>query len=227
MKTNFFTSIEPMLSDGLQFTFTVKADEHGKLIVSTRPMSNGIKDKGFNNLHPLILNHSASELDQGFFETIQQPVVAYKDHAEQVKSYEESIKLAASKARAGSKSNAKEVSSADKATKDKAIATESLKEAKILIDQEKHEQALARLNKAFELDGSLEEVKTLIQQTKEVLTKPICERASALLKGFKYKDAIEEIRALAQIDPTNECIKRVEEKIKEQVGEKVFKTLKG
>jgi len=89
--TNFFTQLKPLLEKGLDFTFTVRA-QGDNLIVGVRPDYGKVENENFKLIKPLLLTHPAEKLDEGFFETITQPMETYLDVAKQVETWTADVK---------------------------------------------------------------------------------------------------------------------------------------
>jgi PRTRC genetic system protein E len=86
MKTIFFTKLVPFLG-AMNLTFTVAQGKEDTLIVSILPQPN-IKDSSKSNITPLIIKGTADELDEGFFEHIQQPLEKVTGICVNIKDFE-------------------------------------------------------------------------------------------------------------------------------------------
>lgn len=220
MKTNFFTQVQPLLESGMDLTISVKLID-GKMIVATRPNYDQVKDKAINQLKPLVLTHQVDDLDENYFETITAPMQTFLSNVEIIKAYEDSIKSTTSKKVDSVKS--KQASQTDK---DQQKAGEYLTDAKEFIKQEKFIQALSRLDKAKELDKSVEGVDQLIEETKELVIKPSIDNARAFESSFNFKEALKELSTVRKLDPQNEQVGEIDQKIISKVGDTVFNQLK-
>lgn len=87
MKTNFFTTLKPLLNTGLNLTITIKAQGE-ELVVATLPKHTALQDyDAANRIKPLVITETAENLDEGFFETITQPLEKVNTTADSVKSF--------------------------------------------------------------------------------------------------------------------------------------------
>lgn len=115
MKTNFFTTLKPLLDTGLNLTITIKA-QGGELVVATLPKHSALDYDAANRIKPLVITETAENLDDGFFETITQPLEKVNTTADSVKSFLDEL----SKAETEIQSEAKK----DKDRKSKSKAKE-------------------------------------------------------------------------------------------------------
>lgn len=74
MKTNFFTQITTMGITAGTLRVTIQPQQSGILIVSVLLADDTVKDKAAQLIPPLVLKGSATELDEGFFGSIQSPI---------------------------------------------------------------------------------------------------------------------------------------------------------
>lgn len=97
--TNFFTTLEPLLANGMDLTLTFKRtviSGEAKMVVGVRPQHSGVTGKAGDKLNegirPLVLSkHNAAELDEAFFNTITQPMAEFDQAADAVKSFKASV----------------------------------------------------------------------------------------------------------------------------------------
>jgi PRTRC genetic system protein E len=73
MKTNFFENIAAMNVPG-NWKLTLHTDEHGQFTVSALFTALHNADNATKAIPPMLLKGTATEMDEGFFETITQPV---------------------------------------------------------------------------------------------------------------------------------------------------------
>lgn len=74
MKTNFFTQITAMGVTAGTLRVTIQPHQSGILIVSILLADDRVKDKAAQLIPPLVLKGSVTELDEGFFGSIQSPI---------------------------------------------------------------------------------------------------------------------------------------------------------
>lgn len=74
MKTNFFSQIAAMGVTASTLRVNIQPQQAGILIVSVLLADDTVKDKAAQLIPPLVLKGSATELDEGFFGSIQSPI---------------------------------------------------------------------------------------------------------------------------------------------------------
>lgn len=73
MQTNFFSQIKQLNVIG-NIRLNIQPQENGELIVSLLLDTSHVKDKAAKLIPPLVLKGSDSDLDNGFFEAVAQPI---------------------------------------------------------------------------------------------------------------------------------------------------------
>jgi PRTRC genetic system protein E len=73
METNFFKSILALQVAG-NWKINIAKEDAGKLIVSVLFFNDSIGDDARKKVPPILLKGTAEELDEGFFEALEQPV---------------------------------------------------------------------------------------------------------------------------------------------------------
>lgn len=98
-KTNFFSAWLSILQGStLDVTLTLrKQGDH--LVVGVRPQQADKNGTALNAIRPLVLTHSATDLDESFFATITEPINAFDQAAKDVAAYKEELKKATTQAK--------------------------------------------------------------------------------------------------------------------------------
>ena len=132
-----FTEISNLLKDGEMLRINImKTGE--TLVVTVLPKSGEVKDPAAEQLIPLNLKGSPQELDAGFIEAIQSPVMKSTGLMTNMAEYEKSAEKAMQES---------------KAEKDRTDKIDKyMKEAETAEKAGKHKEALSAYTKAFELD---------------------------------------------------------------------------
>ena len=86
----FFNQLSQMMTDGVTISLTVHR-LNGNLTVSVFPKLKGLKDEAKKHLQPIVLTGTAEELDEGFFNTVAQPVQKACGLLSGMKSFEEAL----------------------------------------------------------------------------------------------------------------------------------------
>jgi len=73
MKTNFFQNIADLNVPG-NWKIAINTDGNGQLTVSALFNTTNIGDNAYKVVPPMVLKGTAQEMDEGFFDTIEQPV---------------------------------------------------------------------------------------------------------------------------------------------------------
>src|ERR1700712_4725237 len=73
MTTNFFANIAGLNIPG-DWKIAIHADDKGQLTVSALFNTNNNGDNAYKVVPPMVLKGTAQEMDEGFFETIEQPI---------------------------------------------------------------------------------------------------------------------------------------------------------
>ncbi|MEP2668894.1 MAG: PRTRC system protein E [Cyclobacteriaceae bacterium] len=96
MTTNFFSTMMPLIKNLGSISVNISAHEDGKMSISILPKPKaGIKDEALQNLSPVILSGSVTDLDDQFFAQVTKvtektadffsSVEAFEQHMEEVK----------------------------------------------------------------------------------------------------------------------------------------------
>lgn len=224
MKTNFFTSIAPLLDKGVCININLmKADD--KLVIAFKPGTTNLEDQSLNKLTPIMLTHPAEALDESFFETIQSPVQLVANEAEKIKSFEDQVKEAAEKSKAKKDADSLKTKEQKEEEKNKEKASGILKEADANFNSNNFNDALQKYQKAYVLCPEDENIKKSIDKTKDMMIVPIIEKATALHKANSYKECITLVKKARDLNPIHSQLKELETSISEVIGETVFNQL--
>ena len=74
MQTNFFSLVKQLNLSG-NLRMNIQSQQNGELIVSLLLDTSFVKDNAAKLIPPLVLKGSDNELDNGFFEAIEKPVM--------------------------------------------------------------------------------------------------------------------------------------------------------
>ncbi|MFN3664793.1 MAG: PRTRC system protein E [Sediminibacterium sp.] len=145
MQTNFFSQIKQLNVTG-NLRLNIQPQENGELIVSLLLDTSHVKDKAAKLIPPLILKGSDSDLDNGFFESIAQPVMTTQSLLVNMQQHGEAVEKANKESRI---------------VKDKQDAQKKDKDGKRkkFDEQMKKVDDLAKLKKIGEAIGQLPDVK--------------------------------------------------------------------
>lgn len=175
MKTNFFEQIAGLGFNG-NFLLNINQDDTGVQTVSVILK----RDKAVNGLPPMLFKATASELDEGFFAQLTEPVKQTAGLISNIENYQKELDKA--------KKNAKP----DKSKTTKQADTEQEDEDKddennLFTPPEIDKENKAEKNRLY--DEAMEKVKTLAQNTK------YAEALSNLPDEADYPDKAEAIEA--------------------------------
>lgn len=155
MNTNFFANIAPILGS-MNLTFTVAQGSDGGLIVSVLSQPK-ITDSAKENIVPMIIKGSIEELDEGFFDTIKEPIEKLSGITLQIKGFEEGAEKLAEESKA-----AAELKKVAKKSKEKV--EKYLDETSKLIIDDKLDLAEKMLAKAQEISPDAKSVKAVAKE---------------------------------------------------------------
>jgi len=162
MKTNFFQNIADLNVPG-NWKIAIHADEKGQFTVSALFNTENNGDNAYKVVPPMVLKGTAQEMDEGFFDTIEQPVQQtaglFHNMEAYLKGLEEAKKLSKmeqdkktqelkNKQQKKAKSNEEgiEVSEPNESKEDrKKRYDEAMKQIAELNDRCKYEEAIALL----------------------------------------------------------------------------------
>ena len=82
-----------MLVSGQQVTINVRKEEF-ELVVSTMPVTSGVKDKAVENIVPIVINGTPEEFDEGFIDALKNGLPEVTGLVANIKEFEESIETA-------------------------------------------------------------------------------------------------------------------------------------
>ena len=114
MKTNFFNQIAVINQPGI-WKMTVQNDDKGNFTVSLLFNTLNCGDSAINAITPMVLKGTATELGEGFFDTITQPVIKTAGLMNNMEEYLKTVE----KARLASKQE-QDKKNKEKADKEKA-----------------------------------------------------------------------------------------------------------
>jgi PRTRC genetic system protein E len=122
MKTNFFNQIAVINQPGI-WKMTVQNDDKGNFTVSLLFNTLNCGDNAVNSITPMVLKGTATELGEGFFDTITQPVIKTAGLMNNMEEYLKTVE----KARLASKEeqDKKNKEKADKSKGDKGKGDKS------------------------------------------------------------------------------------------------------
>jgi len=166
----FFTQLSQMMTSGGSVNLNVHCG-NGMMTVSIFPKLKGLKDDAQNHLQPVILKGTAAELDDGFFDTVCQPLQRASGLLSGMKSFEDSLALMEAERKEVKEQKRVADKKADecKTKYDKLIAR-----ADSLEQEEKYDDALQILREARTMadgeniattDARIEQVKANCQQS--------------------------------------------------------------
>lgn len=171
-KTNFFTAIQNLLTRGLILTLTLKT-EGDKLTVGVRPQRPDAEklDDTLKMIPPMVLTHSAADLDEDFFETITQPLEAVDNLSDSVTAFMKNLEnvKAGTKMAKGEKSQKIEIDKPVKTSKAKSKPKAKVavkKSIKLLLDPDKPKA----LSKEAQAKLVNEEAKGLLESGLKLIT---------------------------------------------------------
>lgn len=168
MKTNFFENIANLNAPGI-WKIGIHNDENGYFVVSALYSPNQSNEPATKTIAPLIFKGTTSEMDEGFFEAIQQPVQATAGLYSNIEAYNKNLDSAKKKLSQGNKSqpakvktdstddievNEPKVSAEDK----KKVYFDAIKKVVELNDACKYEEALAILPSVSDYPEKAEEL---------------------------------------------------------------------
>jgi PRTRC genetic system protein E len=168
MKTNFFENIANLNAPGI-WKIGIHNDENGHFVVSALYSANQSNEPATKTIAPLIFKGTASDMDGGFFEAIQQPVQATAGLYSNIEAYNKNLDSAKKKLSQGNKSQpAKvktdstddiEVSEPKVSAEDKKkVYFDAIKKVVELNDACKYEEALAILPSVSDYPEKAEEL---------------------------------------------------------------------
>ncbi|MEO6849768.1 MAG: PRTRC system protein E, partial [Mucilaginibacter sp.] len=103
MKTNFFENIANLNAPGI-WKMSIQNDENGHFTVSALYSPNPSNDPATKTIAPLIFKGTASEMDEGYFEAILQPVQATAGLYSNIEAYNKNLDSAKKKLAQANKS---------------------------------------------------------------------------------------------------------------------------
>jgi len=224
MKTNFFTTLLPILQKGIKVDLTI-AQDGDNLVVAFRPGSSNLNDSSLNSLKPLILRHPADKLDEGFFETIQSPMEIMANEVSKISDFEAQIKSAADKSNAKKQANDLKSKEQKEQEKNDDKAKEIIKSAEMQFGANKYDEALKKYEKALSLSPNNETILKAIEKCKAEMIVPILDKSESLFKISKYKECITELRKAMALDPLHQKVQELTDKIIEAIGQPIFDQL--
>ena len=125
MKTNFFNQIAVINQPGI-WKMTVQNDDKGNFTVSLLFNTLNCGDSAVNAITPMVLKGTATELGEGFFDTITQPVIKTAGLMNNMEEYLKTVE----KARLASKQE-QDKKNKEKADKEKADKSKGDKSANV------------------------------------------------------------------------------------------------
>jgi PRTRC genetic system protein E len=102
MRTNFFENIANLNAPGI-WTIGIQNDADGNFVVSTLYTPTDSKDPALKAIAPLINRGTVTEMDEGFFDAIEQPVLATAGLYTNVQAYTKNLDNAKKKLAQGNK----------------------------------------------------------------------------------------------------------------------------
>ncbi|MFW2477291.1 MAG: PRTRC system protein E [Sediminibacterium sp.] len=157
MHTNFFSQIKLLNITG-NLRLNILPQENGDLIVSLLLDTSLVKDKAANLIPPLVLKGSDSDLDNGFFQAISQPVQTTQSLLLNMQQYVEALDKANKESRI--MKDKEDIQKKDKDNKRKKFD-----------EQMKKVDDLVKLKKVGEAIGQLPELKQFPEFETEIKKK--------------------------------------------------------
>lgn len=189
-KTNFFSILAPLLANGADLTLTIRAQED-KLVVGVRPQRADVKK--LEGIRPMVLTHSAADLDESFFTTIGQPLKLIDTTADEIKSFEESVAKVKEEATKKKPVTASSSSSSSKSKKKKPAPGKAAGPAKPVtpaVEKPSAEELKKQKEEKLKAD-KLADIQAYIGSTLDNLTDLPARALDEVRKGLKLADGLE------------------------------------
>ncbi len=190
-KTNFFSLLKPLLDGGADLTLTIRAQDD-KLVVGVRPQREDIK-KQLDGIRPMVLTHSAADLDESFFTTIAQPLKLIDTTAEEIKTFEASVAKAKEEATKKKPVTTSSSSSSSKSKKKKPAPGKTagpVKPVTPAVAKPTAEEVKAQKEEKAKAD-KLADIKAYIGSALDNLTDLPARALDEVKKGLKLADGLE------------------------------------
>jgi len=166
MKTNFFENIANLNAPGI-WTIGIQNDANGNFVVSTMYAPAETKEPALKAIPPLINRGTVTEMDEGFFNAIEKPVLATAGLYTNIQAYTKQLDNAKQKLSGNKiqpvKSEGKddiEIGEPKVSAEDKRKAyTDAIRKVVELNDACKYEEALAVLPSETDYPEKAEELK--------------------------------------------------------------------
>lgn len=159
LPTNFFSALAPFLGQ-LELTLTLRQITDERIAVSVLPKPL-IADQVKEQIAPVVLTATASELDQGFFGCLAAPLARTQDFSQGLVAWEASQKKAEEENR-----RARQQKEAQQKQRDRADT--HLKRGEELLQANKYSEAIKEGEKALVLAPAYEKVQKKLAEWREV-----------------------------------------------------------
>lgn len=160
MENHFFQNLSALLTDGC-LKMVIKKGDADELIVSVLATNDNVGDNAKNVIAPLVLKGTAEEIDNGFFEAIQEPVKLTNQLLTNMETYLSQV----------AEAKVKSQMEADKVKAEKTAKDERRKKFDALIkrveeleNEKKYKEAIEQLYKATDLIEHTDEIKKRISE---------------------------------------------------------------
>lgn len=159
MQTNFFSTLASLNLDG-NFRLNIQRQLDNKMLITVLLVQDDIKDKSVKQIPALVLSGFTDELDNGFFDSIQQPVQKQNTLLCNLSAHEKALEK--TKNDSANKNTSATANSGGKRKK----FDEQINKVTDLEKQQKYGQAIAQLPKEKEYPEYAAEISKKMQELK-------------------------------------------------------------
>lgn len=160
MENHFFQNLSALLTDGC-LKLVIQKGTADELIVSVLATNDKVGDNAKNVIAPLVLKGTAEEIDNGFFEAIQEPVKATNQLLTNMEAYLKQVAEAKEKSQMeADKIKAEKTAKDERKKKYDAL----IKKVEELDGEKKFKEAIEQLYKATDLIEHTDEIKKRISE---------------------------------------------------------------
>lgn len=199
MQTNFFSQIKQLNVTG-NLRLNIQPQESGELIVSLLLDTSHIKDKAAKLIPPLVLKGSDSDLDNGFFQAISQPVQTTQSLLVNMQQHVEAVDKAHKESRI--EKDKQDTQKKDKDGKRKKF-DEQMKKVDDLVKLKKIGEAIGQLPDLKQFPEFETEIKKKSQELRGQHSSLSLFADETVIKGSEEKDTTEETEGDTDVDDDN------------------------